>query len=70
MFITTSGTSKTFSNVCFVVLSLTRRAGEKITIGGLEENKLKKLKGDKFTLPALSIVDAKQIGRGAMACCK
>ena len=43
-------------------------AGEKITIGGLEENKLKKLKGLKFTLPALSMVDAKQTGLGAITC--
>src|SRR5687767_41077 len=49
--ITTSGTSFTFCKVCFVVLSRTLRAGEKITIGGLEENKLKKLKGLKFTFP-------------------
>jgi hypothetical protein len=53
-----------------VVLSLTLLAGEKITTGGLEENKLKKLKGLRFTLPALSIVEAKQIGLGAMACCR
>src|SRR5688572_2809693 len=40
--ITTSGTSITFSNVCLVVLSLTLRAGENITTGGLDENMLKK----------------------------
>ena len=34
------------------------------------ENKLKKLKGLRFTLPALSIVEAKQMGLGAMACCR
>jgi hypothetical protein len=53
-----------------VVLSRTLLEGEKTTIGGLEENKLKKLKGERFIFPALSIVDAKQIGLGAMACCK
>jgi hypothetical protein len=53
-----------------VVLSLTRLEGEKITIGGLEENKLKKLKGLKLIFPARSMVDAKQIGLGAMACCR
>ena len=53
-----------------MVLSLTLLAGEKITIGGLDEKRLKKLNGLRFTLPALSIVDAKQIGRGAIACCK
>src|SRR3954452_9739224 len=62
MFITTSGTSLTFCSVCLVVLSLTRLDGEKITIGGLDENILKKLKGLRFTLPSLSIVEAKQIG--------
>jgi len=53
-----------------VELSLTLLAGEKTTIGGFEENILKKLNGLKFTLPSLSIVDAKQTGRGAIACCK
>jgi len=53
--------------VCFVVLSLPRRAGEKIIIGGLELKTLKKLKGLRFTLPSLSIVLAKQIGLGATA---
>ncbi len=52
-----------------MVLSRTRLAGEKTTIGGLEENKLKKENGLRFTCPAVSMVDAKQIGRGAMACC-
>lgn len=67
---TTSGSSKTFCSVCLVLLSLTLLEGEKITIGGLEENKLKKLKGLKLIFPALSMVDAKQIGLGAMACCR
>jgi hypothetical protein len=33
-------------------------------------NKLKKLKGLKFTFPSKSMVDAKQMGLGAMAYCK
>jgi hypothetical protein len=51
-----------------MVLSLTLLAGEKITMGGLVENKLKKLKGLRFTFPFLSIVLAKQTGRGAITC--
>jgi hypothetical protein len=51
-------------------LSLTLLEGEKITTGGLEENILKKLKGLKFMFPALSTVDAKQIGLGAITCCR
>src|SRR5262245_78384 len=42
-FMATSGTSKTFSSVCLVVLLRILRDGEKITIGGWEENRLKKL---------------------------
>jgi hypothetical protein len=53
-----------------VVLSLTLRDGEKITIGGLEENMLKKLKGLRFTFPSLSMVEAKHTGRGAITCCR
>jgi len=53
--------------VCLVELSRTRRAGEKIMIGGLALKTLKKLKGDKFTLPSPSTVLAKQMGRGATA---
>jgi hypothetical protein len=53
-----------------VVLSLILREGEKITTGGLLENKLKKLKGLRFTLLALSMVQAKHIGRGATTCCR
>ena len=53
-----------------MVLSRTRRAGEKTKIGGLELKILKKLKGDKFGLPFLSFVLAKAIGRGAIALCK
>ena len=64
---TTSFVTKTFSNVCFVVLSLTLLAGENIIIGGLEPNTLKKLKGDKFGFPFASIVLANAIGRGATA---
>ena len=56
-----------------MVLSLLLLAGEKITIGGLELKTLKKLKGLRFILPALSIVLAKQMGLGAIAllshCC-
>jgi hypothetical protein len=66
----TSGTSQTFSRVCFVLLSLTLLAGEKTTMGGLAENTLKKLKGLRLTFPAWSIVEAKQIGLGAIAFCK
>lgn len=40
------------------------RAGEKIKIGGLALNTLKKLKGAKFGFPFSSMVDAKAIGRG------
>jgi hypothetical protein len=53
-----------------MVLSLTRRAGEKTKIGGLALKTLKKLKGDKFGLPFLSIVLAKAIGLGPIADCK
>ena len=70
MFTTTSGTSKMFCNVCLVVLSLPLREGEKTMIAGLVLNKLKKLKGLRFTFPSLSIVLAKHIGRGATVCCK
>ena len=57
----------TFSRVCFVVLFLTRLAGEKIKIGGLALNTLKKLKGDKLGAPILSTVLANAIGLGATA---
>jgi hypothetical protein len=67
---TTSGTSSTFCKVCFVLLSLTLLEGEKITMGGLDENILKKLNGLRFTFPFLLIVEAKQIGRGAITCCR
>jgi hypothetical protein len=50
-------------------LSLPLLDGEKITIGGLVENKLKKENGLKFTFPSLSIVLANAIGRGLTACC-
>jgi hypothetical protein len=59
-----------FSKVCLVVLSRTLREGEKIQTGGFILNKLKKLKGLRFTLPFKSIVEAKQIGLGAIAYCK
>ena len=48
------------------MLPRTRRAGEKIRIGGLALKTLKKLKGLRFTLPALSTVLAKAIGLGAI----
>jgi hypothetical protein len=51
-----------------VVLFRILLAGEKITIGGLVLNKLKKLKGLRFTFPFKSIVEAKQMGLGAIAC--
>jgi hypothetical protein len=41
-----------------------------MTTGGCEENRLKNEKGLKFTLPAASIVEAKQMGRGAIICCR
>jgi hypothetical protein len=50
-----------------VVLSLPRLAGEKIKIGGLALNTLKKLKGDKLTFPFLSMVLANAIGLGVTA---
>jgi hypothetical protein len=53
-----------------VVLFLTLRAGEKIMTGGFEENILKKLKGLRFIFPSLSMVEAKQIGRGPIMCCR
>jgi len=40
---TTSLVAMQFSNVCFIVLSLTRRAGEKISVAGFTPNTLKKL---------------------------
>src|SRR5690606_17533551 len=64
---TTSFVARIFSRVCFVVLSRTRRAGEKIRMGGFALNILKKLKGDKLGLPSESIVLAKAIGRGPTA---
>jgi hypothetical protein len=56
-----------FSKVCFIVLSLTLRAGETINRVGFEPKTLKKLNGLKLGLPSWSIVLAKQIGLGAMA---
>src|SRR5690606_30987308 len=70
MLITTSLVSITFCNVCLVVLLRTLRAGEKIKMGGLELNKLKKLKGDKLAWPSLLTVLANAIGLGPMAFCK
>ena len=68
MLMATSGTSSKFSKVCLVVLFLILRTGEKTTMGGLDEKRLKKLKGLRFTFPFLSIVEAKHIGRGAIKC--
>jgi hypothetical protein len=68
MLITTSGMSNTFCKVCLVELSLTLLAGEKTAMGGFDETKLKKLYGLKLTIPCESMVDAKQMGRGAIAC--
>jgi hypothetical protein len=50
-----------------MVLSRTLRAGENISVVGLLPKILKKLNGLKLGFPSLSIVLAKQIGRGAMA---
>ena len=52
------------------MLSRTRRAGEKINIGGLLLNTLKKLNGDKLGVPFSSIVLANAIGLGDTAVCK
>jgi hypothetical protein len=57
-------------SVCFIVLSLTRLAGEKISIGGLELKTLKKLNGERFGLPLALIVLANAIGLGATALCR
>ncbi|RZJ63473.1 MAG: glycosyltransferase, partial [Flavobacterium sp.] len=62
--------SSLFISVCLIVLSRTRLEGEKISIGGLALNTLKKLKGDKLGVPFLSIVLAKAIGRGPTALCR
>jgi hypothetical protein len=53
--------------VSFTVLVRPERAGEKIKIGGLALNTLKKLKGAKFFSPFKSIVEAKAIGLGPTA---
>jgi hypothetical protein len=58
----TSGTSSTFSSVCFVELSFTLRAGEKQPGEDGKPNALKNEKGERFTLPALSTVDANAMG--------
>jgi hypothetical protein len=39
-------------------------------MGGLDEKRLKKLKGERLGSPLWLIVLAKQMGRGAMAFCK
>jgi hypothetical protein len=58
---------RAFSKVCLVVLSRTLRDGEKINMGGLLLNTLKKLKGDKLGFPSISNVLAKAIGLGPTA---
>lgn len=67
---TTSGTSNTFSNVSLGAPVRPLYAGENTAMGGLEENKLKKLKGERLGSPLLLMVLAKQMGRGAMAFCR
>jgi hypothetical protein len=56
--------------VCFIELSRTRRAGEKIRIGGLALKTLKKLNGETLALPFTSIVLAKAIGLQPTELCK
>jgi hypothetical protein len=53
-----------------MVLFLTLRDGEKISMGGLVLNRLKKLKGDKFGSPFASTVLARAIGLGPTELCK
>jgi len=53
--------------VSLVVFVLPERAGEKINIGGLALNTLKKLNGARLSFPSLSIVEAKAIGLGPIA---
>src|SRR5580658_3350049 len=67
MFTTHSANSNTFPCVFFVCSVLPERAGEKISVGGLEPNTLKKLNGARLILPALSMVLTKAMGRGATA---
>lgn len=64
---TTSLVALQFSNVCLIVLSRTRMAGEKIILVGLLPKILKKLNLERFTFPSRSIVLAKQIGLGEIA---
>ena len=49
------------------MLSLTRLAGEKIRVGGLDEKILKKLYGLRLGVPYSSTVLTKAIGRGPTA---
>jgi hypothetical protein len=53
-----------------VVLVIPLLAGEKMAMGGLVLNKLKKLKGLRFGFPFLSIVLTNATGRGATTCDK
>ena len=57
---TTSLVEAAFCSVCFIVLFLTRLAGEKIAIGGFALKTLKKENGLKFGRPLLSIVLTRQ----------
>ena len=61
---TTSGTCFTLLYVSFVVLVRPLLAGEKMAIGGLALNTLKKLNGAMLPTPFASTVLAKQMGRG------
>ena len=64
------GFASALIKVCFIVLSRTLLAGEKINIGGFELKTLKKLNGDKLGFPFSSSVLAKAMGLGATALCK
>jgi len=53
-----------------VVLSRTLREGEKISIGGFELKRLKKLNGDRLGTLLPSIVLASAMGLGPTELCK
>lgn len=60
---------------CLIALSLltdqTNKKGERaLALSGLVPNTKKKLNGLRFTFPSLLMVDAKAMGRGAIAPCK
>ena len=67
---THSGISSTLSWVFLVAPVLPLRAGEKISVGGLEPNTLKNENGERFTFPLLSMVETNAIGLGATALSK